>query len=469
MILITIGVSILVREAALLVWGQQVRALPYFTGNEVTSLAIGDARVSPQVLWTVGVCAVMVVLITAFFRWAMLGRQMRACASNRVAAALCGLSTRNLVTLSFVLSAGMGALAGCVVCPISQTQYGIGAGLAIKGFTVAILGGLGNSLASVAAGLVLGLIESFSVSLMPTLQGRGGGHRLWPSLREVAACSAPPSLRPCCAPRGSHRWRSSAPSRWCSCWRCTAAGLLTDAADHVGPLHPGGHRAVLLMGFARQIRWARRLLRHRRLHSAALTTRISPPTAEAAWLGPASAGVLVSRPDLCGGRVLVVHAWAASGCAVALSAMLAFLVGIPVLRLKGHYLAMATLGVGTIIFSIALGTQSLGAADGISSVPPFEVLPGLAVSGSASVRVSNYYLACALLAGGMLLLLNLIDSRVGRALRAIHGAEDAARAMGVDTAGFKLRTFVLSAVMAAVAGVFLTHYTTASGPPRLRS
>jgi branched-chain amino acid transport system permease protein len=168
MIIITIGVSILVREAALLVWGQQVRALPYFTGNEVTSLAIGGARVSPQVLWTVGVCALMVLLITAFFRWTMVGRQMRACASNRVAAALCGLPTRNLVTLSFVLSAGMGALAGCVVCPITQTQYGIGTGLAIKGFTVAILGGLGNSLASVAAGLVLGLIESFSVSLMPT-------------------------------------------------------------------------------------------------------------------------------------------------------------------------------------------------------------------------------------------------------------------------------------------------------------
>ena len=168
MIIITIGVSILIREAALLVWGQEVRALPYFTGNEVTSLAIGGARVSPQVLWTMGVCALLMVLVTALFRWSMVGRQMRACASNRAAAALCGLPTRNLVTLSFVLSAGMGALAGCVVCPITQTQYGIGAGLAIKGFTVAILGGLGNSLASVAAGLLLGVIESFSVSLMPT-------------------------------------------------------------------------------------------------------------------------------------------------------------------------------------------------------------------------------------------------------------------------------------------------------------
>jgi branched-chain amino acid transport system permease protein len=168
MIIITIGISILVREAALLLWGQGVRALPYFTGNEVSSIALGGARVSPQVLWAVGVCAAMVVAITAFFRFTMLGRQMRACSANRVAASLCGLPTRNLITLSFVLSAGMGALAGCVVSPITQTQYGMGTGLAIKGFTVAILGGLGNSLAALAAGLLLGVVESFSVSLLPT-------------------------------------------------------------------------------------------------------------------------------------------------------------------------------------------------------------------------------------------------------------------------------------------------------------
>jgi branched-chain amino acid transport system permease protein len=167
MIIITIGVSILVREAALLAWGQQVRALPYFTGNEVTSIAIGGARVSPQVIWAVGTCAAMVALVTVFFQWTMLGRQMRACASNRVAASLCGLPTRNLVTLSFVISAGMGALAGCVVSPITYARYDMGTGLAIKGFTVAILGGLGNSLASVAAGLVLGVTESFSISLLP--------------------------------------------------------------------------------------------------------------------------------------------------------------------------------------------------------------------------------------------------------------------------------------------------------------
>ncbi len=167
MIIITIGISILVREAALLAWGQQVRSLPYFSGDEASSVALLGARMSPQVLWTVGVCSATVAAVTFFFRFTMLGRQMRACASNRIAAALCGLPTRNLVTLSFVLSAGMGALAGAVVCPITHTSYGVGAGLAVKGFTVAILGGLGNSVAAVGAALLLGVVEAFSVSVMP--------------------------------------------------------------------------------------------------------------------------------------------------------------------------------------------------------------------------------------------------------------------------------------------------------------
>jgi len=167
MIIITIGISIMIREAALLLWGESVRALPYFTGNEVSSLSLGGVHVSPQVLWSLAVCLVIVAFLRAFFQHTAVGRQMRACAANRDAAALCGVPTRNLVTLSFVLSAGIGALAGCVVSPITYTSYGIGAGLAIKGFTVAILGGLGNSTAAVAAGFIVGILESLSVSLLP--------------------------------------------------------------------------------------------------------------------------------------------------------------------------------------------------------------------------------------------------------------------------------------------------------------
>jgi len=168
MIIVTIGVSILVREAALFAWGQDVRALPYFTGDEASSVGLGGVRVSPQVLWALGACAAIVAALQAFFHGTSLGRQMRACAMNRDAAALCGVRTRRLVTLSFVLSAGIGALAGCVVSPITSSSYGMGGSLAIKGFTVAVLGGLGHSMAAVGAGLLVGVLEAFSVSLLPS-------------------------------------------------------------------------------------------------------------------------------------------------------------------------------------------------------------------------------------------------------------------------------------------------------------
>ncbi|HEY6002754.1 MAG TPA: branched-chain amino acid ABC transporter permease [Anaeromyxobacter sp.] len=200
--------------------------------------------------------------------------------------------------------------------------------------------------------------------------------------------------------------------------------------------------------------------------SAALTTwDLSARHAEPVVAALSRAGVLVARAGAFGGDVLVVHPWPAFLCAVALSAAVAFLVGIPVLKLRGHYLAMATLGVGTILSSIAVGTAALGAADGISGVPPFDLVPGLLrVAGNAPVRIVNYYVAFGLLAAAMLLLSNLVWSRVGRALRAIHGAEDAASAMGVDVARYKLGTFVLSAVLAAVAGSLLTHFNAGIGP-----
>jgi len=167
MIVITIGLSILFREMMLHIWDEKVRALTFFTGNEVSSLNVLGAHISPQVLWVVGICAVVVVGLNFFFNFTLMGRAMRACAANRNSARLCGINARWMVTLSFMLSAGIGALAGCAISPLTQTQYDMGTSLAIKGFTVAVMGGLGNSMAAVAAGLLLGLLETFSISLLP--------------------------------------------------------------------------------------------------------------------------------------------------------------------------------------------------------------------------------------------------------------------------------------------------------------
>lgn len=167
MVVITIGVSILIREGALFLWGESVRSLPYFTGDEVSAVAIGGARVSPQVFWVLGTVALIVGVLEWFYRRTLLGWEMQACAANKDAAALCGVPVRRLVTLSFAMAAAIGALAGAVVSPITYTSYAAGGPLAIKGFTVAILGGLGNSGGAVAAGLALGVVESFAVSVLP--------------------------------------------------------------------------------------------------------------------------------------------------------------------------------------------------------------------------------------------------------------------------------------------------------------
>jgi branched-chain amino acid transport system permease protein len=167
MVIITIGLSILVREAGLHVWDEKVHALPFWTGDETSSIAVFGARVSPQVFWVLGVSGLMVAALTLFFRSTLTGKAMRACSSNAGAARLCGIRASSLVTLSFFIAAAMGGLAGCVISPLTQTQYDMGTSLAVKGFTCAVLGGLGNVGAAVAAGLLVGVLEAASISVLP--------------------------------------------------------------------------------------------------------------------------------------------------------------------------------------------------------------------------------------------------------------------------------------------------------------
>ena len=167
LVIITIGLSIVMQEAALHLWDEKVRSLPYFTGNEVSSIRFLGAAISPQVLWVMGTVAVTVVLLHVFLKYTLHGRAMRACSSNPEAAMLAGINIPNMRTLSFGLSAALGALAGCVISPITMTHYEMGTPLAIKGFAAAILGGLGNPMAAVAGGLAVGVLEAVAVSRLP--------------------------------------------------------------------------------------------------------------------------------------------------------------------------------------------------------------------------------------------------------------------------------------------------------------
>ncbi len=174
--------------------------------------------------------------------------------------------------------------------------------------------------------------------------------------------------------------------------------------------------------------------------------------------------VLSTGEDLYGNDLLFVSPWVAVILAVVITVIIALAIGLPVLRLKGHYLAMATLGFGIIIYRVVLGTPFFGEADGISNIPGFRILPNLIVDGDFTHRVQNYYIAWGIVVIGLLLLINLIYSRTGRALRYLHGSEEAANAMGINAARFKLSIFILAAVFASVAGIFLTHFNAGIGP-----
>lgn len=144
-----------------------------------------------------------------------------------------------------------------------------------------------------------------------------------------------------------------------------------------------------------------------------------------------------------------------------------YLVGKPILRLRGHYLAMGTLGLGIVVIIIlrenfGLSTADVnitGGFDGISDIGR------LSIGNFVLWPIERYYFLVWILAlAVMVLSLNVVDSRVGRALRSIHGSEVAANAVGVDTDRYKLQVFVLSAMYASLAGSLYAHFQAAVSP-----
>ena len=139
---------------------------------------------------------------------------------------------------------------------------------------------------------------------------------------------------------------------------------------------------------------------------------------------------------------------------------LAFVIGFPILKLKGHYLAMATLGFGIIVFIVFNETVEVtGGPSGLSGIPNLS-LGDLTFDSD----MKNYYLIWGFALLTMLVSINLFHSRIGRALRAIHDSEVAARVMGVNVRLLKVQIFTASALISAVAGSLYAHTMTFISP-----
>jgi branched-chain amino acid transport system permease protein len=164
LVMITVGASIVIKGLSMLFWGKNPMTLPPFSGE--TPILFMGAAVMPQSIWIFGITILVVTALHYFFRRTMTGKAMRAVAASRRSAALTGIPVDRMIFLSFTLSGALGAVAGIILTPITTTSYDVGAMLALKGFSAAILGGYGSMPGAVVGGLLLGVLESLGAGLI---------------------------------------------------------------------------------------------------------------------------------------------------------------------------------------------------------------------------------------------------------------------------------------------------------------
>lgn len=161
-IIITVGVYVFIQGIALVAWGPRPYVLPAFSTLQMAdrSFQVGDVLIQAQTLWIWGTAAASVALLALFFERTVLGKAMRACAVNRMAAQLMGIRVDVMATLAFGLAAALGAIAGIVLGPVTRPTYEMGLELGLKGFVASIMGGLVSFQGAVIGGLILGVLEN---------------------------------------------------------------------------------------------------------------------------------------------------------------------------------------------------------------------------------------------------------------------------------------------------------------------
>lgn len=160
LIIITIGASIFIRGATQLAFDKQIHRFPAISGDD--PIHVLGATILPQSVWIIAGAFAIFICLWLFFTRTLIGRAVLATSNNRLAAQLVGINTNWIMTLSFAVSAAIGALAGVLVTPVTMTAYDVGIALALKGFAGAMLGGMGNPKGALVGGILLGLLEALT-------------------------------------------------------------------------------------------------------------------------------------------------------------------------------------------------------------------------------------------------------------------------------------------------------------------
>ena len=156
----TLGLSIFLQNAALLMFGEQFQSVPYYIDGMVEFAGI---RLPMQRLLILGVAVVTIGLMTFLLKKTRLGWAIRATAQDRDAAAVVGIPAQRIYLITFGLAGALGAIAASMLAPIYAINPWSGLPILLKGFVVVVLGGLGSFPGAIAGGLLLGVVETIGV------------------------------------------------------------------------------------------------------------------------------------------------------------------------------------------------------------------------------------------------------------------------------------------------------------------
>jgi branched-chain amino acid transport system permease protein len=162
----TLGTSIFLSSTSGLIFGTLPKTIPPFSGDH--PLHVGGISILPQNLWVLSSTFVLLIFLYLLSHRTLLGKAMEASSTDPLGADLLGISRNTMVFLAFGVSAGVGAIAGILITPISFTSYGSGTILGLKGFIAAVLGGWGKNSGAILGGFVLGIVESLSLAFIPS-------------------------------------------------------------------------------------------------------------------------------------------------------------------------------------------------------------------------------------------------------------------------------------------------------------
>ena len=156
----TLGVAIISRNLALMIWGPNAQSIAPPTGYKI--YRFGTMVITGQDILVIVVAVLLMLSLHVFLRKSKEGKALRAVAQDRYAAALMGINTERSDGVAFMTSAALGAAAGLLVAPIFFVTFNMGATLGLKGFSAAVIGGLGSIPAAILGGLFLGVVESLA-------------------------------------------------------------------------------------------------------------------------------------------------------------------------------------------------------------------------------------------------------------------------------------------------------------------